>query len=204
MKIENIAIKNDGYVKCESCFYMSKDVLDGDEYHFSSGVNLLRGEIDSDNWAISYLMSMYDPKNEEIILFEPAELSVNGETMKLSDFMKYSCYMDKSYPLFSSKTPIKKLVSDSIKKNKKEYSADYIRELFNISDFRFERSLSGVGHEIFRAMAAIGYVNNKQVFCFPWMSMRRFKAYNNHMSDLLNILDLLGAVVILPLGNNAK
>ena len=56
----NLKIKNNGYVYCHSSFFDAEDVLEEKEFEFSSGINKLVGDIDSGNFAISYLISMYD------------------------------------------------------------------------------------------------------------------------------------------------
>ena len=65
---------------------------------------------------------------------------------------------------------------------------------------RFERPLAGAGNEIFKAMAAIGYANDKKVFCFPWLSKKRFESYHENLTDLLRTLDDLGQISIVPVG----
>lgn len=49
-------------------------------------------------------------------------------------------------------------------------------------------------------MAAVGYVYGKEIFCFPWLSQNRFDYYHGNITDLLNILEGLKKVVILPVG----
>ena len=111
---------------------------------------------------------------------------------------------EKIYPLYSTKQPIEKLVMHGIKKNKLDYSPEEIRDLFHMDSERFTRPIKAVGHEIFRAMAAIGYVHNKQVFCFPWLSKMRYDGYNLHMPDLMNILESLKMIVIVPRGQEDR
>lgn len=201
MKIETIKISNDGYVRCNSCFYSVLDILSNNtEYSFSVGTNRLCGEIDSGVWAISYLLSMYSSKPKDFVLFEKPELEINGNITTLNTVLQYSCYMDNLYPLFSTKASIRKLVTKGIKANQLDYSTDDIKNLFNIDSERFERPLSCVGNEVFKAMAAIGYCHGKQIFCFPWLSQKRFENYHNNINKLLNTLSCLDAIVVLPIG----
>jgi hypothetical protein len=72
--------------------------------------------------------------------------------------------------------------------------------LFCIDNERFERPLKGVGNEIFKAMAAIGFSYKKEIFCFPWLSNRRFESYHKNLTALLQILENLGKTVIIPIG----
>jgi len=49
-------------------------------------------------------------------------------------------------------------------------------------------------------MAAIGFCHKKQVFCFPWLSKKRFDYYRGNITDVLNVLESLGKIIILPIG----
>ena len=69
-----------------------------------------------------------------------------------------------------------------------------------ISPDRFERKLSCVGNEVFKAMSAIGYSHGKQVFCFPWISKMRFDNFHRNITDLLEVLQNLKTIIVLPVG----
>lgn len=196
----DILIFNDGYVMCKSDFYSAKDTLSPFEYHFTSGVNKLVGEIDSGVWGVSYLLSMYRHNREDFVLFKDCTVIVDDTTLALDEFSEYSCYMDAIYPLFNTKIPVNKLVEKAINSNKLECDAESIRELFCIDRERFMRPLSQLGNEKFKAMAAIGYANKKQVFCFPWLSHKRYTYYHENLQELIKILADLNKVVVLPVG----
>ncbi len=201
MKIKNIKIQNDGYVYCKSSFYSAHDGLsDYRSYTFHAGINKLIGEIDSENWAVSYLLSMFKYRPEDFVLFAPPQVNVNNEILSLDELAEYSCYMDKLYPLFSTDKSVRKLVTQGIKSNKLDCSPDEVKNLFYIDDERFERPLRGVGNEIFKAMSAIGYCNKKELFCFPWLSNKRFEYYHKNLSGTLEILESLNKVVVVPVG----
>lgn len=203
LKIKKISIASEGYIHCHSCFYSSQDGLSNDlKFTFSTGINRLYGEIDSGVWAVSYLLSMYSHSPQDFILFKQPVAVVNGCDWSLANISKYSCYMDTLYPLFAQKRSVKNLVIDSLKREKSKYTSDNIRELFRMDSERFERPISGLGNEIFRAMAAIGYCNNKEIYCFPWLSKQRFENYHGHLTDVLNILDELEKIIVLPIGYN--
>lgn len=205
MKIDSIQIKNEGYVHCKSTFYTSQTLLStSTNYSFCVGINKLIGEIDSDAWAISYLMSMYTSTPKSFVLFNPATAIVNNEIVPLEDLQRYTCYMDKTYPVFASKASIRRNVLIGIKKNHLECSPEDIRDIFQIDSERFEKPINGLGNEVFKGMAAIAYVNGKQIYCFPWFSTVRFEGFRNHMTDLLAILEKLHMIVVLPIGYPSK
>lgn len=201
MKIEEIRVFNDGYVNCRSAFYSAYDTMSKDRiYTFRTGVNQLIGEIDSEIWAVSYLLSMYCHSPKDFVLFEQAEVQMNGQAVSLKECFPFSCYMDQVYPLFSSKRSVRKLVDGGICATKGECSANDIKDLFCLNSQRFERPLPEAGNEIFRAMSAIAYSYGRQVFCFPWMSQKRFEYYHKNLSGLLEILERLGLIAIVPIG----
>lgn len=200
MKINQIHIINDGYVNCKSVFYSAQNILDNARFTFSTGINKLKGEIDSGNWAVSYLLSMYKYRPKDFVLFNEPSVTVNNQYIPMKEFSKFSCYMDKIYPLFSKKASVKKLIMQGLDYSKNNYSINDIKDLFCLSDQRFGRPLAGVGNEIFRAMSAIAFAYNKQIFCFPWLSKMRFDGYHENLTVLLQILEDLKKIVILPVG----
>ena len=201
MEINEIRIKSEGYVFCKSSFYSVCDILTNQEFCLNRGINILSGEIDSGVFGISYMLSMYDKidlKNN----FFTTEIFVNGTSMALSELTKYSCYLDQSYCMFSSKKPVNKLVMQALVKSGISYSPNEICNMFQISDFRFERPIDATGNERFKAMAAIAFSNGKQVFCFPWLSKMRYNSFNKHMISLMDTLTSQGKIVVLPIGEN--
>ena len=201
MKISNISIKNEGYVDCKSCFYSALDGLSNNLcYSFKPGINKLIGEIDSENWAVSYLLSMYVHRPKDFILFERPEVTVNGKIISLNELSEFACYMDKLYPLFSTSRSVKKQIIRGLKSSKLNCSYDDIKNLFQIDSERFERPLTGVGNEIFKAMAAIGFSYKKEIFCFPWLSSMRFEGYHLNLTYVLQTLEKLEKTVIVPIG----
>ena len=203
MKIKNIKIKNDAYLHCKSVFYSAQNSINEfTNYEFNIGINKLSGDIDCGNWGISYLISMYTyfSSLEKNLLFLPPNAFVNNEIMSLQELSTYSCYMDNTYPLFSSKKTVRKLVTQGIKKNRIPEIPDTIRDIFHINPERFEKPIKGAGNERFKVMAAIGFSHQKQIFCFPWLSKQRFEYYHGNMTDVLNVLESMGKIVILPIG----
>ena len=201
MKIDNITIKNEGYIYCKSSFYSAQDILSNHScYTFSSGINKLIGEIDSGNWAISYLISMYKHRPEDFVLFEHPKATINNKEISLIEISDISCYMDKIDPLFSSANSVKELIIQGLSHSKLNYSFDDIKNMFNLDGERFERPLDSVGNEVFNAMAAIGFAHNKEVFCFPWLSNSRFDSYHSRLVSLLQLLESLDKTIIIPIG----
>ena len=203
MKISSIELKNNGYVYCKSTFYSAQNVLSNDIcYTFSQGSNRLIGEIDCGNWAASYLLSMYKYKQEDFILFERPKVIVNNESVSLCTFSKYSCYMDGLNPLFSEqKCPVENLIKQGLEYSKSNLLCSDVKDMFCLDSERVKRSVLSIGNEMYRAFAAIGFSYGKEVFCFPWMSCRRFENYHANLTTLIEILESLNKIIIIPIGN---
>ncbi len=201
--IKKILISTEGYVECKSNFYTCVDILQSYmEFEFVPGVNKIVGEIDSGGFGISYLMSMYSIDIKENDFLTSPMVTVDGNCMKLSEFSPICCYLDRRYPLFSSKKTVRKLVEKGLKKSRISKTADEICEMFHMEAFRFDKPISSTGNERYKAMSAIGYAYGKEVFCFPWLSRLRFESFHNHMPQLFHTLSKLNKIVILPIGKD--
>ena len=201
--IKEIIVYNSGYINCKSNFYTSHDTLqERDVYQFNSGVNRLFGDIDSGIWGISYLLSMYNIDINSKALFNPHIALVDGKEVHLSELSKRCCYLDhKHYPLFSSKRKsVRKLIESGIKKSGTSLTCDEIANMFLLDNCRIERPIYCVGNERFRAMAAVGFAFGKEVFCFPWLSKKMIDYYGNNINLLLELLESIGVVAIVPSG----
>ena len=69
------------------------------------------GEIDSGNWAISYLLSMYKHRPKDFIFFEQPTVIVDNQSSSLDEISKSVCYLDYLDPLFPKKESVQNLVS---------------------------------------------------------------------------------------------
>ena len=197
----NIKVNISGYVQCHSSFFDVDDVIQEKEFNFSSGISKLVGDIDSGNFAISYLISMYDKINKKTV-FLPCDVIVDGKPTSLSELTKKACYIDRSYPLFSKKKTVKRLIESGLKKSKLPYTATEILDIFGVQEHHREISVYKTGTERYKAMCAIGFSYGKEIFCFPWFSKSRYEAFVVHLNYTIKVLSDLNKIVILPLGFN--
>ena len=198
-KIKNVKISCKGFVTCRSDFYTAHTTVNGTQFEFKEGINIISCEIDDECWGICYILSMYNVFKNDFTLYE-STVKINGNDISLDEFGKYSCYMDKTYPMFNSKKSVRALVKQGLKTSGLDFSDEDIRRLFKIDEERFDRQIMQTGNERFKAMTAIGYVFGKTVFCFPWLSKKRFDGFHLNLSELPDILESLGKIVIFPIG----
>lgn len=205
MSINSIYVKTDGYIHCRSMFYTSRDIIpECRTYKFSKGINVLRGGIDSGVWAVSYLLSMYKTNSNDFILNDHTEIVLDGENISLSELSKHTCYMDKSYSLFNTKFSVEDLINKGIKDSSLTLSYDEIVGLFCLNPDRMNKPLNSIGNEFWRASAAVGYCYNKKIFCFSWLTQRRFEYYRKQFEFLFEVLKELNVIVIVPLDKTGK
>ncbi len=187
-----------GYAVCNASFGKHNISFDEKELSFSSGINVLEGSIDSTAWAISYTVSMYGESIEDFVGFDEPEIIFNKEKITLKEIVDKSCYMDRCYSMHSSECPIKDIIEQELVSRNSSMSAGEVCELFGISKDRAEMSVKRVGNEKYRCMAAIGYACEKKIFCFPWTSKKMMLYYGRNMTDVLETLNSLDVIVLLP------
>ncbi|MBQ9070566.1 MAG: hypothetical protein IJY23_04380 [Clostridia bacterium] len=202
--IKRIVIKNAGYLYCNSNFYSSHDTIQSYQvFDFKTGINKLFGDIDSGIWGISYYISMFNTDVDKKLFSEPFTALVDGKEVTLQDLSKQACYLDQTvYPLFKSKRKtVYQLIKKGLKASGLKTTPEEICNLFSLSPGRIIKPIKSVGNERFRAMCAVGYAYGKQIFCFPWLSKKMINYYGNNISWLLDILEKLNVIVILPSGS---
>jgi hypothetical protein len=74
--------------------------------------------------------------------------------------------------------------------------------MFDLSEDRFERRLDRVGIEIWRISIAIGFAENRKIFCFPWLNMHSVSYIESYIK-YIEILKKHGAIVLAPSSQEA-
>ncbi len=188
-----------GYVYCKSDFYSTTDVLSGTTYAFQSGVNDLVGDIDAGHWAASCLLSMYQPHSKKFITDEPM-ICLDQKKVDIQSILSMSCYMDVSYPLFSSRKSVKRLIGEGLRQTENAHGLDEILTLFGLCGSRLDQPVKAAGNSKFNAMSAIAYAHGKRIFCFPWLSGSRYAIYQGYFLTLFPLFEQLDVMAIVPHG----
>ena len=205
--MNSIKISNWGYVECKSGFYTSSDLLsEKDIYCFHCGENILRGEIDSGVWAVSYLLSMYTCAPKDFVLGQPAVAEVDGVTVGLGELSKRTCYMDKThYPLFRSKASVRRLIERGLRKTHLTLSGvpltvDDVCDMFRLDDERSRRRISRGGSEALFSMAAVGYAHGRDIFVIPGIVYCALIVFQYRLYYTFELFEQLGLTAIVPVG----
>lgn len=203
-----------GSYNCVSRLYEAHSTVCVQQLTLKSGVNVLFGDIDSGGWGISRAMSMpenFKYRGRKYRAFPcpypvaaQSEIYVDGRESCFEELGKTSCYLDCAHKLYRPGFAVKASVEKGLKISGLAYNAQDIMGMFEIAPFRFERPLKAVGNECWRAMAAIGFANGKQIFCFPWLSAKMVEYFYYQLTAPMNKLAELGATVVLPTTYNFR
>ena len=188
----------EGTVFCKSIFYTAVDTVNG-EFTFQVGKNELISEIDGSAWGITYLLSMYDRiDRREKKCVEIKSISVDGNSASILDIGKKSCYIDEKNPFFNSKKAIYSLVKKHLFQSKIPYTAENVLDMFGVESPYHDRCIAMLGNTKLQAMAAVAFAAGKDIFCFPWLSSKRYNYYATRIDFVANVLAERGKIVILP------
>ena len=193
------SITQDGYVQCRSSRYTCDTTIDNEEFHFSPGLNILKGDID-ESWAISYLLSMYSERPKDFMLESEPEIVAKDKRISLNDISGSICYIDECYSLFKSKKQVKSLIENGISSTGNQMTANEIVQIFSLE--QLDRQVRYCGNEKWRSMCAIGCAYGKDIFCFPWISRKMGKYYQGHLKKVISELCKLQKIIILPTNCN--
>lgn len=102
-----------------------------------------------------------------------SRVNIDYNTVKPKNMRNITgCVAEKNQISFvhSSRKSVKRLIDDALRNSNIEKSADEIKELFGLTDGRFNRPLGQCSGEIFTISMAIQYAKGKKIVCFPWIS----------------------------------
>lgn len=188
-----------GYINCKFNFGQYTFAMTELSFLFESKLYYLYGEIDSGNWAISYLLSHCNDKDN--MIWEEAEYTLNSQPCTLFEIGQHCCYISKSHNnMFREKTrkTVKHFVEKNLAKSKVKLTVEEIRNLFEIDESRFERPIYQTGNMSLRCAAAIGLAADKQVYCFPWFSKKMYRYYKPHIIAIVDALRSQNRTILLP------
>lgn len=202
----HLIIKNfGGHFVCKSNFNISKITVSEFTDTFFNGVTVLQGEIDSVGWVLCYALA-FCGKDRRIIIDTNSKIDFNGENYQLDKFSQKVGYIDPV--IYSSfikrRVTVRQYIYHILSKSKSIISIEEVKNAFNLSGNRFNRPLCENGNETLRAIAAIEYAKDKEVFCFPWFSTKMLSYYWGHVEAICDFLNQKKKIVLLPTSSSYK
>lgn len=169
-------------------------------YTFHDGVYALSGEITDGGWTFSYALT--DIK-KNILFYDQAEYFFNNSRLTLQEIQKLTHYVGyipkRTFPNKWVNQSIHKYIKEGIIKNKLKYTPSQIRDMFYISESRFEREQLYSGIQTFLTSAAVGFVNSKKIFCFPWLNKKFILDYHDLFKQMFSVLKSNECIVLVPI-----
>lgn len=163
----------------------------------------LIGECGSGGWFISSILAGRSEQSE-------GEILLNGISVSKPELKSMTCYVGESVlskKIRFRKNSIKEQISAGIKNSKLiGYTKNDIAELFGLREDRLSYNVEELSWSRWRASIAIGFANNKKIFCFPWCNswMIDELILNGGIHRCIDILTQNGAIVIIPTGNQGS
>ncbi len=147
--------------------------------------------------SIARLLSNTTPLKGEKVFVDDVE--VGASTIeKLGWYLGRVLY---SRGLIKRELSFRQALEMAIKEHHYYEKIDDIVKEFHLTPSRLDYSLSqNCEWERWRISIAIGYTNNKKIYCFPWMNTMEFYdcLYNSSVFRFFKKLTKEGAIIILP------
>lgn len=194
LKIENFG----GHFHCKSKYNTSFVTVNKFNASFESGVTVLRGDIDSAGWALCYALNFAADK--ESFAEKDTAVYLDGTPYTLEAFSQKAGYIDSCGrdSRKDDRVTVRQHVERALRENGLNFTVDDIKTAFQLTDSRFQSPLMENGNEALRAVAAIEFAKGKDVFCFPWFSVKMLCYYAEHIRAICNFLNQQGKIVLLP------
>ncbi len=147
--------------------------------------------------SIARLLSNTTPLKGEKVFVDDVEIGA-------STIEKLGWYLGKvlySRGLIKRELSFRQALEMAIKEQHYYEKVDDIVKEFHLTPSRLDYSLSqNCEWERWRMSMAIGYANNKKIYCFPWMNTLEFYdcLYNSSVFRFFKKLTREGAIIILP------
>jgi len=95
----------------------------------------------------------------------------------------------------------KECIENSLSISKLTYSLTEIKDMFGLSNERFERNINNVSGEINRISIAINFALGKDIFCFPWLNEHDIY---NVSKPILDVLKKNNKIVLIPTSQQSQ
>jgi ABC-type dipeptide/oligopeptide/nickel transport system ATPase subunit len=182
---------------CQSQLYSSKESFLPITYTFTGGSTYgLISEFGCGGWALATCLG---GRCDELL---EGEIYLNDEQINCVDLQRYSCFVGENsfYDATSvvETLTVRECIDNAIKISGIPYSSQEIKDMFSLSDERFERDLNHVSGEIRRISVAIGFALNREIFCYPWLNSREISSYVD--IKLVNTLKKHNKIIVIPTG----
>lgn len=157
---------------------------------------LLEGNLGDGGWALSWILG-------GVLRPIMGNFQKDGKECSWQDLQKETWCVPKgkTHRFTLLKRTVKSEIRHGLSRRNNLYfqSEEELVESFLLTPERYNRSLSQLSEEVWRASCAIGMANNRRIFCFPHLSLDEL--VDPHRSWFISMLIKLrdfGCLVLLP------
>lgn len=165
-------------------------------FHFGHAYLLDSGE-NSGSWIVSWMIGGMIPAGQGDILRDGMPYTLE-QRRKDAWCVRYS---QAFRSIFARNPSVQQQVRYGLRRfNTSDLKSEQeVMEYFELTPQRFARPLTKMSHEAWRASCAIGIVNNKRIFCFPYLDPTHIEStFMNWFPRLIGNLKKYNALIILP------
>ena len=199
MEKVKLLIESDRFIEVDNPFgEKSTDYICKNTFVFEKGkIYGIICEHGAGGESIARLLSNTTPLKGEKVFVDDVEIGA-------STIEKLGWYLGKvlySRGLIKRELSFRQALEMAIKEQHYYEKVDDIVKEFHLTPSRLDYSLSqNCEWERWRMSMAIGYANNKKIYCFPWMNTLEFYdcLYNSSVFRFFKKLTREGAIIILP------
>ena len=185
-------------VECQDSLHKSMETFLPINYELNKGnVYGFISDFGCGSWGVTTCLGGRSTKNYS------GKVLLNNTEIQASQLSSYSCFItEKIFPNINSHdnmmTP-KTCIEKALAISGQTFSVGQIKDIFCLSDGRFERPLSEASGEVWLISLAVNFALGKDIFCYPWLNqldIARFKTAYEH-----NVIDFLkneNKIIIVP------
>ena len=164
-------------------------------YTFKPGCYAFLGQIDNGGWAFTYSLTPLD--KEDVCLCDTPIFIGDGKRLPLDYLRSISCYLGYYQNTLSAKERFAQI--EKLRGLKRPL--EDIKEMFRLTNARFDKPLNMTGNEVWRITAALGYAENKTIFCYPWRTNNQLKSHIFLIKKMSEIFEKEDKYLFIPVEN---
>ena len=183
---------------CRSLLYQSRESFLKCSFKLTCGnIYGVISDFGCGSWGLVTCLAGRGTENYSGVIF------IDDKQVPFTKLSSYSCFITETN-FFGADTAYNKLttrqcIEKALAIGRQPYSVSEIKEIFRLSDGRFDRPVTEASGEIWLISAAVNFSLGKDIFCYPWLNeidIVRFKT-----ACELGILDFLkssGKIILVP------
>ena len=164
------------------------------KYHFESSHIYTLLSDNYENLALSYLLTGR-------VQLHNTNIKINGISISKKELEQISCYVgsSSSKKRFFNKPTVRDEINNALTFSNISMNIEDIVNYFSLTPSRLDRLLKYTGNEHWRASLAIGYSNEKKIYCFPYVTEElSLELVRLRIDEFIIRLKNEGNIIIIP------